>query len=80
MRGETKPTWNFAAKTEALDLSLLGVMEDSTPVAFDLVAKDDIAASSAVFGLAAGLLATSALAGTLKVAPGPAPEPALMTA
>ena len=39
LRGETKPTWNFAAKTEALDLSLLGVMEDSTPVAFDLVAK-----------------------------------------
>jgi len=39
LRGETKPTWNFAAKTEALDLSLLGVMDDSTPVAFDLVAK-----------------------------------------
>ncbi|WP_345776641.1 translocation/assembly module TamB domain-containing protein [Pseudoxanthomonas sp. PXM02] len=39
LRGETKPTWNLAAKTEALDLSLLGVMESSTPVAFDLVAK-----------------------------------------
>ncbi|WP_425605480.1 translocation/assembly module TamB domain-containing protein [Pseudoxanthomonas putridarboris] len=39
LSGEQKPTWNFAAKTEALDLSLLGVMEDSTPVAFDLTAK-----------------------------------------
>ena len=39
LRGETRPTWNFAARTEALDLSLLGVMDDSTPVSFDLVGK-----------------------------------------
>lgn len=39
LHGETRPTWTFAAKTEALDLSLLGVADDRTPVSFDLAAQ-----------------------------------------
>jgi len=39
LRGESKPTWNFAAKTEALDLSLLGLPGDAAPLSFDLAAK-----------------------------------------
>ncbi len=39
VRGEDNPTWSFSGKTEALDLALLGLVEDSMPLAFDLKAK-----------------------------------------
>jgi translocation and assembly module TamB len=39
VRGEENPTWSFSGKTESLDLALLGIVEDSMPLAFDLKAK-----------------------------------------
>ncbi len=39
VRGEENPTWNFSGKTEALDLALLGLVDDSMPLAFDLKAN-----------------------------------------
>ncbi|MET0655765.1 MAG: translocation/assembly module TamB domain-containing protein [Pseudoxanthomonas sp.] len=39
VRGEENPTWTFSGKTEALDLALLGIVEDSMPLAFDLKAN-----------------------------------------
>ena len=39
VRGEENPTWNFSGKTESLDLAVLGLVEDSMPLAFDLKAK-----------------------------------------
>ena len=39
VRGEENPTWSFSGKTEALDLALLGLVEDSMPLAFDLKAN-----------------------------------------
>ena len=45
VRGEENPTWSFSGKTEALDLALLGLAEDSMPLAFDL--KADGAAGAA---------------------------------
>ncbi|WP_430540601.1 translocation/assembly module TamB domain-containing protein [Pseudoxanthomonas sacheonensis] len=39
VRGEENPTWSFSGKTEALDLALLGIVEDSMPLAFDLKAN-----------------------------------------
>ncbi|KAF1710196.1 translocation/assembly module TamB domain-containing protein [Pseudoxanthomonas sacheonensis] len=39
VRGEDNPTWSFSGKTESLDLALLGMVEDSMPLAFDLEAK-----------------------------------------
>jgi translocation and assembly module TamB len=39
VRGEENPTWSFSGKTEALDLALLGLVDDSMPLAFDLKAN-----------------------------------------
>lgn len=39
VRGEETPTWSFSGKTEALDLALLGLVDDSMPLAFDLKAN-----------------------------------------
>ena len=39
VRGEENPNWSFSGKTEALDLALLGVVEESMPLAFDLKAN-----------------------------------------
>ncbi|MGH8026393.1 MAG: translocation/assembly module TamB domain-containing protein [Pseudoxanthomonas sp.] len=39
VRGEENSTWSFSGKTEALDLALLGLVEDSMPLAFDLKAN-----------------------------------------
>ncbi|HYM87104.1 MAG TPA: translocation/assembly module TamB domain-containing protein, partial [Pseudoxanthomonas sp.] len=39
VRGEENPTWSFSGKTESLDLALLGLVEDSMPLAFDLKAN-----------------------------------------
>ena len=36
VRGEENPTWVFSGKSEALDLSLLGIGEKGEPLAFDL--------------------------------------------
>lgn len=37
--GETAPEWHFVGHTDALDLALLGVTTDATPLAFDLKAN-----------------------------------------
>ena len=39
VRGEENPTWNFSGKTESLDLAVLGLAEESMPLAFDLTAR-----------------------------------------
>ncbi|MET0892925.1 MAG: translocation/assembly module TamB domain-containing protein [Pseudoxanthomonas sp.] len=39
VRGEEDPTWSFSGKTESLDLAVLGLVEASMPLAFDLKAR-----------------------------------------
>jgi len=39
VRGREKPTWRFAARTEAFDPAVLGLVEDSLPFSLDLHAR-----------------------------------------
>ncbi|MEO6104390.1 MAG: translocation/assembly module TamB, partial [Pseudoxanthomonas sp.] len=57
VRGEENPTWNFSGKTEALDLSLLGMGEAGTPLSFDLKADGAGGAADLHGRLAQGELA-----------------------